>query len=263
MLFPTLQPLHNQHYTHINYYATSKFLENRDGKQRQIAYSAEILPRLSDAFSPKDDPSDHGQEERQKHLSSLLESRQDASFSHLIGVFAVLARQDQGQEQEGVVGAPYDESPVGAMPEAAHQEYDERVPYHLCPGDAAAAQGDVDIVPEPGGQGDVPPAPELGDVAAEIRHVEVAHQLDPEQLRRSDGDVGVAREVAIDLESEENGGEEQGASALLRVSRKHLVDVFRAVVGHHDFLEQAPQDLPHAVDGGVVVEFALFQELRQ
>ena len=109
----------------------------------------------------------------------------------------------------------------------------------------------------------MPPAPELGDVAAEIRHVEVAHQLDPEKLRRSDGDVGVAREVTIDLESEEDGREQKCASRLLRVSRKHLVDIHCAVVGHHDFLEQAPKDLTHPVDSSVVIKLAFLQELRQ
>ena len=113
-----------------------------------------------------------------------------------------------------MVRASGDEGPVGAVPETRQQEDDEGVAHHLGLRDTAAAQGDVDVIPEPSRQADVPPAPELGDVATEVGHVEVAHQLDPEKLRRSDGDVGVAREVAIDLESEEDGSKEQGTSAL-------------------------------------------------
>ena len=109
----------------------------------------------------------------------------------------------------------------------------------------------------------MPSTPELRDVAAEIRHVEVAHQLDAEQLGRTDGDVRVAREVAVNLESEEDGGKEQSASALLGVSRKHLVNIHSAIIGHHNLLEQAPKNLPHTVDGGVVVEFPFLQKLRQ
>lgn len=109
----------------------------------------------------------------------------------------------------------------------------------------------------------MPPAPELGNVATEVGHVEVAHQLDAEQFRRSDGDIGVTRKVAVNLAGEKDGCEEQGASRLFRVGRKHLVDIHRAVVGHHDLLEQAPKYLLHPVDGGVVIKLAFLQELRQ
>ena len=63
----------------------------------------------------------------------------------------------------------------------------------------------------------MPTAPKLGDVAAEIRYVEVAHQLDTEQLGCADGNVGVAREVAINLEGEEYRGKQQCASIIVRI----------------------------------------------
>lgn len=162
-----------------------------------------------------------------------------------------------------MVRAPGDEGPVGAVPETRQQEDDERVAHHLGFRDTATAQRDIDVIPEPSRQRDVPTPPELGDVAAEIRHVEVAHQPDPKELRRSDGDVRVAREVAVNLESEEDGGEQKRASRLFRVSRKHLVDIHRAVVGHHDFLEQPSKNLSHPVDGGVIIKLTFLQELRQ
>ena len=162
-----------------------------------------------------------------------------------------------------MVGAPGDERPVGAVPEAAQEEDDKGVAHHLGLRYAAAAQGDVDIIAEPSRQGDVPATPELGDVAAEVRHVEVAHQLDTEKLRRPDGDVGVARKITINLEGEEDGGEQKRASTLGLVGGENLVHIHRAIVGHHDLLEQAPKNLPHPVNGSVVVELALLQELRQ
>ena len=117
-----------------------------------------------------------------------------------------------------MISSPSNECPIRTVPETRQQEDDEGVPDDLGLRDTAAAQGDVDVIPEPSRQGDVPAAPELGDVAAEVGHVEVAHQLDPEQLRRSDGDVGIAREVAINLESEEDGSEQKCASRLFRVT---------------------------------------------
>ena len=162
-----------------------------------------------------------------------------------------------------MVRAPRDERPVGTVPKAAQQEDDERVAHHLRLAHTATAQGDIDVVAEPSRQRDVPTTPELGNVAAEIRHVEVPHQPDAEQLGRADGNVAVAREVAVNLEGEEDGGKEQRASGLLRVGRKHLVDIDSTIVGHHDILEQAPQYLSHAINSGVVVELALLEELRQ
>ena len=162
-----------------------------------------------------------------------------------------------------MIRAPGNESPVGAVPETAHKEDDERVPDDFRLAYATASQGDIDIIPEPSSERNMPPAPKLCYVAAEIRHVEVAHQLDTKQLGRAYGNVGIARKVAVDLEGEENGGEKQCAARLVRVIRKHLVHIHGTIVGHHYLLEQAPKDLAHTVNSGVVIELPLLQELRQ
>ena len=47
------------------------------------------------------------------------------------------------------------------MPQAADEEHREGVPYFFAETSAAAAEGDVDVVPEPGREGDVPAAPEF------------------------------------------------------------------------------------------------------
>ena len=90
------------------------------------------------------------------------------------------------------------------MPETAQQENDERITDYLRLGATTPTHGDIDIVSKPGRQRNVPSTPEFSDIATEIRHVEITHQLDPEQLCSAYGDVGVSGEVAIDLEGEEN-----------------------------------------------------------
>ena len=109
----------------------------------------------------------------------------------------------------------------------------------------------------------MPTAPKLRYVPAEVRHIEVPHQLYPEQLCRPYGNVTVARKISVDLEGEEYRRKQQVASALRVVGREYLVDKHGAVVGHHYLLEQTPQYLPHAVDRSVVIEFPLLQELWQ
>ena len=46
----------------------------------------------------------------------------------------------------------------------------------------------------------MPTAPELGNVTAEIRRLEVLHRRESEQLSCADGHIRIAREVTIYLE---------------------------------------------------------------
>ena len=86
------------------------------------------------------------------------------------------------------------------MPESADKEDDDGVAD--CDGGAvaAAAQGYVDVVAEPCCQRYVPAAPEFGYGAREVGEGEVAAQFYAEEARGAYGYVGVAGEVAVDLE---------------------------------------------------------------
>ena len=109
----------------------------------------------------------------------------------------------------------------------------------------------------------MPTPPELGDIATEIRNVEVPHQLDSKEFGCTDGNIGIAGEVAVNLESEEDGGKQQGAPALRLIGRKHLVDVDGTVVGYDHFFEQSPQNLAHSIDTLFIYKSARLSELRQ
>jgi len=58
--------------------------------------------------------------------------------------------------------APGHKGPVGAMPQAAYQHGDHNVYISAEFAFAVTAQRDIQVVTQPGGQGDVPPAPEIG-----------------------------------------------------------------------------------------------------
>ena len=159
--------------------------------------------------------------------------------------------------------SPDDEGPVGPVPEPGDEEDDEDVADGLGLGDAGPAKGDVEVVAEPGGEGDVPAPPELGDVAGEVGELEVGHQLEAEELGGADGDVGVPGEVPVDLEGEEDGAEDEGGSGEgFGVVEAH-VDVGRTGVGDDDLLEHAPEDEAHAVAPLLVGEGAGRGDLRQ
>ena len=109
----------------------------------------------------------------------------------------------------------------------------------------------------------MPAAPELGDVAAEVGHFEVAHQADAEEFGGADGDVTVTREVTVYLYGEECGCHDQMEAALVGDIVPDVVHIDGAVVGHHHLLEEAPEHLSDAVDGCGIVKLPLSLELWQ
>src|SRR4051812_44769961 len=66
----------------------------------------------------------------------------------------------------------------------------------------AAAQRDVDVVANPGAQGDVPALPERGQVPCQVGPAEVLRQYDPVHPRKADCHVAVPTEVQQDTETE-------------------------------------------------------------
>ena len=88
------------------------------------------------------------------------------------------------------------------MPQAADQKGDHGVAVLPLSPLPVSPQWDVQVVPEPGGQGDVPPPPELGDAFGDIGVVEVGQELKTQHPSQAGGHVGVAGEVEIDLEGE-------------------------------------------------------------
>ncbi len=104
---------------------------------------------------------------------------------------------DLGQPMEG---APHQECPASPVPEAADQEDDQNVAVRPGRSPAAAAQGKIQALPQEGGQGDVPPLPELRHRGAAVGGVEVHRQADAEEPGHTGGDVAVAGEIKVQLE---------------------------------------------------------------
>ena len=104
----------------------------------------------------------------------------------------------------------------------------------------------------------MPPSPELGERFREVRSVEVQHRFEAEKSARSTGNIGITREVTVNLESEQYGGKQQCASCLVLVSLKNLVHINCAIVSNYNLLEESPKHLPHAINGRIVIETSWF-----
>src|SRR3546814_20718288 len=73
---------------------------------------------------------------------------------------------------------------IGAMPEAADHHRQNQVAVCLEHPAAISTQRNIEIVPEPGGQADVPAPPELRDAARPIRRLEILDEPEADHQRK-------------------------------------------------------------------------------
>src|SRR5437867_740217 len=146
----------------------------------------------------KEDPTEHGETEHQQHLPDDARIREAARPGVL--VLRVAIEEAVADEKRAVERSPKHEVPGRAVPKAAEHHRQEQVAIGLDAPPAVAAERDVEVIAEPGRQRDVPAKPEVAGVQREVRQLEIYHELESHELRNAARDVGVAREVAVDLE---------------------------------------------------------------
>ena len=100
----------------------------------------------------------------------------------------------------------------------------------------------------------MPSSPEFGNVTGEIREGEIPQQLNAEEPGRAQCNVGVTREVTIDLEGKEQSPKNKRAARIRSRIVKNEVGVFCTLIGNDDFFKQAPEYLPEAIDSLRVIK---------
>ena len=115
---------------------------------------------------------------------------------------------------EAIDPAPDHKGRFRSVPQSADQKDDQLIAIFPGRSLSAASQGDIQIVLEPGGQGDMPSAPELAHRPGQIGSGEILHQPDPQNLCRAHGDDRVPVKIAVDLKGEGAGGQHQDAALI-------------------------------------------------
>src|SRR3989338_4418235 len=109
----------------------------------------------------------------------------------------------------------------------------------------------------------MPAFPELGDGAGGIRTIEIEHEAKTEDAGAAAGDVGVAGEVAVDLEGEEDGGDPvRDAREVGGVVEDHVHSRGQCV-GNDHFFEEAPEHKTEPVADAGEIDGVLLTELMQ
>ena len=97
--------------------------------------------------------------------------------------------QDQKQS---VIKSPENKSGSCAMPHSGKEKHDQKVSVGAKRSFPVPAKGNVHIIPEPGGQGNMPPSPEFFHRAGHVGIIKVLLKLEAEHFPKADCHIGIA-----------------------------------------------------------------------
>ena len=161
---------------------------------------ADDQPGVGQALRPEEDPGEGDEREDRQLL--------DQPRNPFLVKLRLLQLAGQAAAQ-GVQAAPDDERPGRTVPDARDDHRDEHIDVSAQRAMAAAAQREVDVILEPGGQADVPAVPEIAQARGRVGVVEVQHHPEAHQQGDAAGHVGVAAEVEVDLPAERHRRQDQ------------------------------------------------------
>ena len=137
------------------------------------------------------------------------------------------------------VEAPEQEVPAGPVPDAGSRPYHQQVKEQAGLADPVAAQGDIEILPKPGAQRDVPAPPEFSDGPGDIGIVEVAQEIKAQHPPQAHSHIGIAREVKIELEGEGQDAQPSPCRGELRCGHGLVgVPEHAEIIGQKDLFRQ-------------------------
>ena len=148
------------------------------------------------------------------------------------------------------------------MPQAGEDKDDYDVQIMPPRRTAAAAEGKVDVIPEPAGHRDMPAPPEIIEAAGLKGGLEVLNQVIAQYAGRAQGNVTAAGEIHVQLHGKQHGGGGQvGAAHIGGIAVDHP-DIEGQVVGNDHLFGVAPQHTERAARAAAVAEATAFLYLR-
>ena len=121
-----------------------------------------------------------------------------------------------------VQDAPEDIGPVRPVPEAGEEPNDKQVQNYPAGFDSRSAQREIYVVPEPGGERDMPSAPEFGQVIRDIGEVKVLQEVESKHASQTDRHIRVTVEIKIQLESVAERSHPRHADGIISGGEGHI-----------------------------------------
>ena len=142
------------------------------------------------------------------------------------------------QKQTGEHQAPEHKGPGRTVPQAREHPHEEDVSEPLGLAHPAAAQGDIQVIPEPAAQGHVPTPPELLNGAGEEGIVEILREFEAEDPAQADGHIGITGKVKVNIEKKCNGIEPVKQQALFVRFPEQFHQQPEVLTGKHEHHQQ-------------------------
>jgi hypothetical protein len=85
------------------------------------------------------------------------------------------------------------------MPQSANKKHHKDIQDPSLFRDPVSSQGIIEIIPEPGGKGNMPALPELRNILYQVGRFKVIHNPDSQKQGASNSNGGISEEIAVDL----------------------------------------------------------------
>ena len=134
-----------------------------------------------------------------------------------------------------------------------------------CKGQAAGVgpnQGGEQIILQPAGKRNVPPAPESGKVGGKKRGFKVFGQFQPQRKAGGAGHIAVARKIKIQNQRVAKHGKQQHGAAVAGNIRKHLITAKGQHIRNGHFFPKAQGEQAQCVYSALALKPARCGQLR-
>jgi len=239
---------------------------NRFGHGFEIPSSEKIFKKYAKVGSTvcaEEDPREANENERPESLPERKEKRIFLDMERFMQSLTRFFRHHTDDLINTVQATPDDKRPACAVPQTADKEYDEQIEIMSCFGATVAAERNIEIIAEPGGKADMPSRPEFLNASCAVRTVKVLHKADTHHSRAADGNIRITREVAIDLNGEQNGSDDDTEPRCRFGTVIDCIDKFRKQIGNDDLFEKADCHFLQTDERVVGFQFMRFLELRE
>src|ERR1017187_8999334 len=141
---------------------------------------------------------------------------------------------------------PKHKIPTGTMPQPAEKHGPQKIDIGPTRSFPAPAERNIEIVAEPARKGNMPSAPEFGNAERTVRHLKVFHEMKTHHAGAANRHVRVTGEVAVYLNGITKNPLDQGDGVVFVGGSEYHVNVWRYLVGNHDFFDCTHSELHQA-----------------
>ena len=154
-------------------------------------HAFQVNPGIGKGIGPEHHPADENHHERIDMTENFR------------GRFQFFFRQGSPffeDDKKAVPETPDHEIPAGTVPDAGGQEDHEKIEKVAPFGNPVSAQRNIQIFLEPGGERNMPSAPEFSNGMGDVGIIEIFQKTEPENRAQPDRHVGISGKIIVNLE---------------------------------------------------------------